>query len=306
MPLMRGAILSPRHVLAAARPHISAVVPPPSFFRLAKAPLPFFGNDRYGCCVTSEEYSAKAADGRLGTDAEAIASARRWHGLNGADLSTILDYAASGFTVNGETVKDGDKQSVNYTDWAALCAGIYQGQIKIATGSNAIESAGAGQNKPWVLPSCRMEGIDHCTGLAGYGTFAECCNAIGWTKAVDIGDATPSVVLESWGSYGAVAYTDALLPFMDSTPGKGQSEAWLRVPTTVGDSPVVDPNIDPGPAPQINPALAIPGTYGNPSATSFGSGISYTPAPCPNYGHYDRDGNPMWDDVAFPPERRLR
>lgn len=290
MPLMRGAILSPRHVLAAATPHVSALVIPSRFFRLAKTPLPFFGNDRYGCCVTSEEFSAKAADGRVGTDAEAIATARKWHGLNGADLSTILDYAASGFTVNGQTVQDGDKQSVDYTNYDSLCAAIFQGQVKIASGSNGFESAGAGKNKPWVLPSARIEGIDHCTGLAGYGTFADCCKAIGYTASVGIGDATPSVVLETWGSYGVVPYTASLLPMMDSTPGRGNSEAWLRVPTTVVDAPVGPP--DPGPAPLPDPLLAV--------------GPSMVKGPCPYYGCYDASGNPMWDDVKYPPERRLR
>lgn len=289
MPLMRGAILSPRHVLAAATPHLALPVPT-SFFRLAKTPLPFFGNDRYGDCVTAEEYTAKAADGRLGTDSEAIASARKWHGLNGADLSTILDYAASGFTVGGQSVQDGDKQSVDYTNYASLCSAIFQGQVKIACGSNALEASGAGQGRPWVMNSARMEGIDHCTGIPGYGTFSECCKAIGWTQTVNIGDSTPSVIDETWGSYGVIPYTACLLPIMDSTPGKGNSEAWLRVPTTIGDAPPT-PDVPDAP-PQINPALAIL------------QGIM--PPNIPYFGCYDKDGNPLWDDVKFPPERRLR
>lgn len=132
--------------------------------------------------------------------------------------------------------------------------------------------------------------VHNCTGLAGYGTFADCCKAIGYTASVGIGDATPSVVLETWGSYGVVPYTASLLPMMDSTPGRGNSEAWLRVPTTVVDAPVGPP--DPGPAPLPDPLLAV--------------GPSMVKGPCPYYGCYDASGNPMWDDVKYPPERRLR
>lgn len=243
MPLMRGAILSPRHKLAAATPH-KAEPAPANFFRLATTPLPMFGNDRYGDCVTAEEYTAKAADGFLGTNAEAISTADAWGGLNGADLSTILDYAAKGFPVGGRTLKDGPKQAVNYTDWPSLCSAIFAGQVKIAVAARQLERAGAGGSGVWFLLSAQIDnGIDHCVGLAGYGTLAECCNALGAQAPASADMAAKCVILETWGGYGIVAYDHALLPIMASTSTSGNSEAWLRVPTTI------DPNPAPGPTP---------------------------------------------------------
>ena len=173
MSLMRGAILSPRHKLAAATPHRGAP-PPSSFFRLAAMPLPMFGNDTYGDCVTAEEYTAKAADGHLGTNAEAIATAKKWGGLNGADLSTILQDAKEGFTVGGTELADGSAQTVNYTDWPSLCSAIAEGQVKIAVSANQLESAGAGNVAVWFLLAATLDSsLDHCVGLAGYGTLAE-------------------------------------------------------------------------------------------------------------------------------------
>ena len=248
MPLMRGARLSPRHILAATSPHISGPAPA-SFFRLAKSPLPVFGNDRYGDCVTAEEFSAKAADGHLGTDTEAIDTARNWGGLNGADLATILDYAAAGFTVGGVRVADGGRQTVNYLSWDNLTSAIYQGQVKIAVGANALQHAGAGSGRPWAIGQAYAESIDHCIGIAGYGTWAECCQAIGYNTGVNIGDATPSLVGETWGDYGVIAYVGGLLPIMNSSPTRGNSEAWLRVPTTIIPSPDPSPTPTPGPTP---------------------------------------------------------
>ncbi len=259
MPLPRGARLSSRNALAQAQPHRALIGAPPSFFRLAaKVPLSMYGNDQYGDCVTAEEYSAKAAWGIVGTNQEAIDTARKWGGLNGADLATILDYATHGFTVGGAVVQDGVKQSVNYCDYAALCNAIYQDQVKIAVGANALESAGAGSGRPWIFLTARMESIDHCIGLAGYGTLAECCAAIGLQVPAGADPTLPSVVAETWSDYGVCPWEHGLLPIMDSTPDNGNSEAWIRMPNTVngpnpppppGPPPVPPPTPGPGPCP---------------------------------------------------------
>lgn len=258
MPLMRGARLSPRHKLAAATPH-KAVPAPASFFKLAGMPLPMFGNDQYGDCVTAEEFTAKAAQGILGTDAEAIAAATRWNGLNGADLATILDDAAQGFTVDGQWLADGGKQTVDYTDWPSLCSAISQGQVKIAVSANQLESAGAGNGPVWFLLSARFAAdLDHCVGLPGYGTLAECCAALGAQAPSGADASTPCVCVETWGGYGIVSFA-ALLAIMGSTPSTGNSEAWLRVPNTVpapGPVPNPSPTPKPTPCPRLQAAIA--------------------------------------------------
>src|SRR5579862_1253171 len=252
MPLMRGAKLSPRHILAAATPHVAAPVPA-SFFRLAQTPLPMFGNDQYGDCVTAEEYTAKAGDGHLGTDAEAINTAGKWGGLNGVDLSTILDYAAQGFAVGGQQLADGGKQTVNYTDWASLTSAIYQGQVKIAVAASQLQNAGAGRGTGWFLTDAtRDPGIDHCIGVAGYGSLADCCAAIGVLISSAADASILCLIVETWGGYGIVSYS-ALLAIMNSTPQAGNSEAWLRVPTTVGPAPGPTPTPTPPATPTPGP-----------------------------------------------------
>ena len=217
-------------------------------------PLPMFGNDQYGDCVGAEEFSAKAADGHLGTDSEAISAARQWGTLNGGDLATVLDEAAaSPYVVGGQQVEDGGKQTVNYTDWPSLCSAIAEGQVKIAVAAQQLEDAGAGNGPVWFLLSARLDsGIDHCVGLSGFGTLADCCAALKAAIPSAADANTPCVVLETWGGYGIVSFA-ALLAIMGSTPTAGNSEAWLRTPTTI----VVGPT-PPAPTPTPVPVPPVP------------------------------------------------
>src|SRR5208337_4899306 len=93
--------------------------------------------------------------------------------------STILQDAKSPYTVGGEQVEDGSAQTVNYTDWPSLCSAIATGQVKIAVSASQLESAGAGNGTVWFLLTASLDpSLDHCIGLAGYGTLSECCAAL--------------------------------------------------------------------------------------------------------------------------------
>jgi hypothetical protein len=226
----------------------------------ANAPDNTYSGPLYGNCVGAEEFTAKAADGHLGTDAEAIAASRAWGTLNGGDLATILDEAASTpYQVGGQMLLDGPKQTVNYLDWSALTGAIVDGQVKIAIAANQTESAGAGEGRVWFMLSANYDnGIDHCVGLAGFGSLADCCAELKVPVPSGADSTQLCVVMEEWadgdttvvgsGGYGIVSYP-ALLAVMSSTPTAGNSEAWLRVPTTVIPNPPVPVPNPPTPSP---------------------------------------------------------
>src|SRR5277367_5237295 len=107
MPYARGAIMSPRHVLAAAYPHqIRANVP--SSFGVVPPQLSMWLNDTDGDCVTAEEAFAKAAWSVMQglpelfvPDSEVQTWATAGGFLNGAVLSDVLAaMQTSGFTVD--------------------------------------------------------------------------------------------------------------------------------------------------------------------------------------------------------------
>ena len=104
-PRPRGARPTPRHVLAAARPHVHGGTTPPNCFWIPSK-LSYWLNDVDGDCVSAEEYFAKAAT----TNPEAIGSAAEvtnfitTYGLaNGAGLTQVMDLViANGLTVAGQ------------------------------------------------------------------------------------------------------------------------------------------------------------------------------------------------------------
>src|SRR5690242_1582124 len=103
-PFPRGARPSPRHKLLAARPHIALTSPPPQVAYVPKQLDPW-GNDTYGDCVSAEEAFAKACyNPEIFIPTQVVTSWARQHGvLNGADLSSVLEWMAeSGFVVGNQ------------------------------------------------------------------------------------------------------------------------------------------------------------------------------------------------------------
>jgi hypothetical protein len=244
----RGARPSPRHKLAAAQPHV-AIAAPAEFAHLSPT-LHYWGNQTYGNCVPTESMAAKAADGFVATEAEGIAWAQANGWLNGAELTEVMDVAIKdGIPIGGQVLKDGPYNSVDWTDYPTLCSAIAQGQVKIGVAATQLENA-VGDSNGWTLLIARQDGnIDHCTGLAGYGSLAYCCQQLGVSVPSGANPATPCVILFTWSTYGILSH-DALKAIT--------AEAWLRVPTTITPAPAPTPSPTPTPAPTPAPAPTPP------------------------------------------------
>jgi hypothetical protein len=244
---LTGAKASPRHKLAAATPHVA--VPVPSSYAALAPTLSFWGNDQDGDCVTAEEASARAAESTAKgqpevfvSDAEVVGWADRHGFLNGANLTDVMDaIAADGLTVGATAYCDGPYNSVDWTDYATLCSALYAGPVKIGVASGQLQSvAQGGQNGWWLASATKDESIDHCVGLVGYGSAADCAKLFGAAVPGGVDPAAPCVIMFTWSSYGVVTH-EALVAIC--------GEAWLRK-TTLNTSPA--PVTPPGP-PAPNP-----------------------------------------------------
>src|SRR5262245_57858023 len=112
--LKRGAMPSPRSVLAAATPHSElglAAPPPPNFITMPKK-LSSWGNFDYGDCVTAEEAFAKACyhPEIFIADNEVIRWAKSHNVLEGAYLHEVMQWMQKrGFHQSGHLYDDGGK-----------------------------------------------------------------------------------------------------------------------------------------------------------------------------------------------------
>ena len=247
-----GAFPSPRHCLAAAYPH-EAKPCPPSFFALAPQ-ISYWGNQSDGDCVSAEEACAKAcysvARGITEvfvTESDLIAWARRHRYLNGASLTEVMDtMQTDGLPANGKVYTDGPYNSVNWEDYAALTSAIYTGPVKIGIAAAQVMRA-AGHSSGWWMTNARKDrSLDHCTGLVGYGTAAECAAALKTTVPSGTDPATPCVIMFTWNTFGVLSHS-ALCAIT--------GEAWLRTPTTIPDEGKPPEPPGPGPCPLPNPSL---------------------------------------------------
>ena len=252
LPFPRGARRSPPHILAAAMPHTIVRAVPAQFVGLA-AQLDYWGNNQYGDCVSAEEAHAKAAwsQGYCGLSelfvpSQTIIDWAQKHGyLNGADLSSVMDdMAKDGIDVNGTNYKDGGNQAVDYSNEAVLQSAIFQGPVKIAMAANALPS-GAGNNTGWyAVEAVNDHNTDHCTGLAGFGRADFLYQAMKVPLPSALSPSQLGYIFYTWSTYGFVSH-DWLMGCTD--------EAWVRNPTTPGQSPIPPtppvPPTPPGPTP---------------------------------------------------------
>ncbi len=242
----RGAKPSPRYKLQSAAPHRVKVAAPAQFAIVPKQ-LSMWFNDTYGCCVTSQEAFAKAAwSVQCGLPELFIpdAEVKRWAGkygyLNGANLTDVMDtMARDGFTVSGVNYKDGPYQGVDYSNETVLQSAIYTGPVNIAIDADALPS-GAGNQSGWYATGTgRFPNTDHCVALSGYGPAEYLYKQLGLT--------TPTALA---GKSGYLLFTWNTIGFVDHPWLMGTCvEAWVRNPTTPGQSPTPDPGPGPGPTP---------------------------------------------------------
>lgn len=294
MPLLRGAIPTPRHKLLSVIPHRAA--PTPASFLVVPRQLSMWGNSTYGDCVSAEEAFAKAAwSTMLGLpetfipEQQVISWASRNGYLNGADLTSVMDsMAASGMVASdGKTYTDGSYQGVDYMDDAALFSGIFAGaSLKIGVAANQLEDAVNSTNgtSGWVGYNWSTDhNEDHCVGLCGFGTaadlaalFAKAGINISLPSAVPSN--TPCAALYTWQTIGLVT-----LSSMRNITG----EAYVRVPTTA-QQPAPTPA--PGPTPTPTPPAPTP----TPPAPTPPAPTP-TPAPPSGWSGTFLAGGPPWD-----------
>jgi hypothetical protein len=287
MPLPTG--LLPKHLRSRNRaygmvPFIGGTAP--ANYGVLPPKMSALGNNKYGCCVSSEEFARLQVYSVMRnlpevtpTDDECISFARQHGLLNGADLSNVMDIAArDGTTIGGTVYKEGPPQSVDWTKFEVLCPAIYTGPVKIAISAGPIENAGAGSRNGWVLTGQRRnKATNHCVGLWSFGTAQFLADLMHTTYNVSVslgslGPQAPCVVLYSWGTVGIVD-----MPSLSNIT----DEAYVRGPTVLPD---FAPTPTPGPNPirtgtividlGSNSVLAPPHTVINPTPTAT---YSYDP-----------------------------
>ncbi len=238
----RGAVLSPRHVLAASFPHRIVGATPPQF-AVVPSRLSMWDNDRDGDCVTAEEAFKCACHNPeiFIQDSEVI----RWasaHGvLNGADLSQVLDWMRqSGFQQDGVLYNDGPKTAVDWTNPSVLCNAIAQGPVKIAVAANQLEKAVGNSNGWFGVGFHQDQNIDHCVSLSGYGPISWLAQQLGVSVPSGVNGSAQGYHLFTWSTIGIVDVPSMLAI---------TAEAWLRTPSTVIVGPTPPTPVPPTPTP---------------------------------------------------------
>ena len=253
---MTGAFPAPRHKLAAAVP-FRPTAPAPACWGVVAPLYRMWGNDQYGCCVSAEEaanianYCAAAGiPGHVLTDAEVIAWARKHGFLNGAYLEEVMDAlqqsARSGLLGGASAHFVGPYRAVDWHDHAALCAAIYESraQVNIGIASSGLNDQPGDSNGWIVLSADKSRSIDHCVGLCGYGTLADCCRMCGVSVPGGADANRQCYLLYTWGTVGIVS-EEALWAMC--------GEAWVRLPSSIAEPayPPTPPGPGPGPIPPL-------------------------------------------------------
>ncbi|MFO0997675.1 MAG: hypothetical protein U1F33_13425 [Alphaproteobacteria bacterium] len=229
MKVMRGAIPSPRHELAAAIPHVAIAKFPPTKLYFPKE-LSVWHNDAHGDCVTAEEAFAKAChvpeifitDNEVETWAKA-------HGVyEGAIISNVLhSMRKHGFDQGGKVYDDGAAHSVNWTDPNVLRSAIYHGPVKIGVAANQLETTCAAHSfkTGWFASGYSADAKeDHCVSLCGYGTIDWLAKQLKAAVPSGVDTTQQAYALFTWGCIGIIDVPSMLAI---------THEAWLRTPTTV-------------------------------------------------------------------------
>ena len=246
----RGALASPRHKLAGARPHRIAGDTPPQF-AVIPPQLSMWGNDQYGDCVSAEEAFAKAAYSLMAGQSELFINEREviaWAAargfLNGAKLTDVMDaMIAKGMAAAGVSYQDGRYASVDWTDHAVLSNAIAQGPVKIGVAAGQLENC-VGNANGWILCGARRDqNIDHSVSLCGFGPLSYLAGLCGVSLPAGVDGAKPGYLLFTWETVGIIDQ-----PSLVAICG----EAWLRSPTTAGQTPPVPPT---PPAPPVPPPV---------------------------------------------------
>ncbi len=236
--LPRGAIPSPRHVLAAAVPYVpKEKILVDSSYLMWPVQMASWNNYTYGDCVSAEEAFAKAtASPQVFIPTQTVVDWATQHGyLNGAYLTAVLQTMQNdGFEYNGHTYNDGPYSSVNWTDAATLQSAIFNhGPVKIGVASETFQSNANGHvtagSSGWAMynyPAGQAE--DHCVSLCGYGNLSDLVNLFSEKGVgVNVPSGMPTgtcYAMFTWNSIGIIDEQSML---------NMTHEAWVRNPVTV-------------------------------------------------------------------------
>jgi hypothetical protein len=225
--LKRGAKPSPRHMLAAAMPHMAIAGAPPNSL-IVPGRLSFWHNDTTGDCVTAENAFAKACHSPeiFITDDTVETWAKAHNVWDGAIISDVLTWMQTdGFKQDGNTYDDGAHYSVNWTDLPTLQSAISQGPVSIGVAANQLESVVSPGKNGWFATGFQKdEELDHNPSLCGYGTISWLAQQMNVKVPSGVDGSKPGFALFTWDSIGIIDF-----PSMVAITG----EAWLRAPTTI-------------------------------------------------------------------------
>jgi hypothetical protein len=226
---MRGAIPTPRHLLASATPYSVTIGAPPTHIVIPKK-LSMWGNDVHGDCVTAEEAFAKACHSPdiFITDKIVEAWAQKHGVLEGANLNEVLQWMRTdGFVQGGHTYDDGPFYSLDWTNSGTLSSAIAQGPVKIGVAADQLETAWRTTNgkSGWFATGFHDDANeDHCVSLCGYGSLQWLARQLKGKVPAGVDGSKPGYAMFTWDSIGIIDQ-----PSMIAIT----HEAWLRNPTTV-------------------------------------------------------------------------
>lgn len=226
---LRGAIPTPRHLLASAMPYSVTLGAPPTHLLIPKK-LSMWGNDVHGDCVTAEEAFAKACHSpeMFITDKTVIQWATQHQVLEGATLNQVLQWMRTdGFVQGGHTYNDGPFYSLDWTNANTLNSAIVQGPVKIGVAADQLEVAWRKTKgrSGWFASGFHADANeDHCVSLCGYGSLGWLAQRLKAKLPAGTDGTKPGYALFTWNSIGIIDQ-----PSMSAIT----HEAWLRSPTTI-------------------------------------------------------------------------
>jgi hypothetical protein len=251
LPLLRGAIPTPRHRLARATPFRQTKAVLPSCYFAFPGQMNIWGNSQYGDCCSAGEAFNKAVGGIFVSEPDVIRWARNNGVLNGAGIEQVITLMSQAGMPSGAGIYgDGaDPSAVDWTDASLLQEAIFAagsaspaGSVKLGVAADQLPS-GAGNTNGWFLVGASPENEsaeDHCMEYCGYGSAAQFVAAINQIYGTNItvpGGVDPT-------TQGYAAFTWATIGFFDLVTNRSiVFEAWLRdIDTTVQTAgvPVAD------------------------------------------------------------------
>ena len=223
----RGALPTPRNILASATPHVAGLIGAPPQYIVIPQTLSMWGNDVHGDCVTAEEAFAKACHQPeiFIAEQEAIGWATRHGVLEGAYIYQVLDWmVGDGFHQDGQIYDDGSRQSVDWKTSSILKDAISQGPVKLGIAADQLSGIWQ-QHNGWFATGFHADANeDHSTTLCGYGSIAWLAQQLNVQVPAGVDGSRPGYAMFTWDTIGIIDE-----PSMIAIT----HEAWLRVPTTV-------------------------------------------------------------------------